>query len=280
MKYFFILALLTATQFLFAQNKGQVPQVNVLRYDTVITRDPNNANTQQFAVYNHNSGWLIKSGKFVDGKKEGVWKSYYENGMISRLEEYHNDEQNGTVITVEATGYVSKEDNIFNGVREGISREYNRNGTLRLEEYYTDGKLNGWRRVYSQEGKLQEEGNWRNGVRDSINRWAYPSGKIYVEYFYKNGNITGPGKLFYESGDLKAAGNYVEGYEEGSWKEYSDSLQEVTAEGSYTHGKKTGVWKIYNDDGTPQKTQEYDDSGNVVKETMAPATAKKSGGKK
>ena len=249
-----------------AQQREQAPQVTVFRYDTVITHDPQYYNKVDMKIYS-SSGRLVKTGKILNGKKEGIWRSYYENGMISRVEEYHEDVLNGLTLAVEATGTVSEEDNIVNGLKTGVSHLYNRNGTIKLEENYSNGVLNGIRRVFGQDGKMQEEGYWKNGKRDSINRWAYPSGKIYVEYTYKNGNISGPANLYYENGNVKATGNYSDGYEEGVWKEYSDSTKKVIAEGSYKAGKKIGVWKIYKADGTPDKTQEYDATGNMLKET-------------
>lgn len=290
MKYFFILTLIlfslqllaqqvqdpkTQKQVQLAQPKEQVPQVRVIRYDTVITRDPQYPGKEEMKIYS-STGRLIKSGKVLNGKKEGIWRSYYENGMISRIEEYHEDVLNGLTLAIETTGTVSAEDNFINGLKHGVSHQYNRNGTIKLEENYSNGVLNGIRRVFGQDGKLQEEGHYKNGKRDSINRWAYPSGKILVEYSYEDGNIHGPGKLYYENGNIKAAGNYSEGYEEGTWKEYSDSTKKVIAEGTYKAGKKTGVWKIYKADGTPEKTQEYDANGNLLKETAIMNSKQKS----
>jgi antitoxin component YwqK of YwqJK toxin-antitoxin module len=256
----------TQKQVQLTQQKAPVPQVSVFRYDTVITHDPQYPNKAELEIYS-SSGRLVKSGKILNGKKEGIWRSYYENGMISRVEEYHEDVLNGLTLAIEATGTVSEEDNIVNGLKTGVSHQYNRNGTIKLEENYSNGVLNGMRRMFGQDGKMQEEGYWKNGKRDSINRWAYPSGKIYVEYTYKNGNISGPARLFYENGNVKASGNYSEGYEEGAWKEYADSTKKVSAEGSYKAGKKVGVWKTYKADGTPDKTQEYDANGTLLKET-------------
>jgi antitoxin component YwqK of YwqJK toxin-antitoxin module len=253
-----------------AQGQG-APQVTVIRYDTIVVKDKENPSVEQWMIYNRNSGRMIRSGRVENGKKDGIWKSYYENGMISRIEEFNDDVQGGTAVSIETNGYVSKEENIVNGVKNGICREYNRNGTIKLEENYADGKLNGWRRVFSNDGKLQEEGNWKEGMRDSINRWAYPGGKIYVEYFYRGGNINGPGKIYFESGKLKAEGNFTGGYENGNWKEYSDSTGKLVAEGAYLNGKKTGTWKYFSDDGSPLKTQEFDAEGNLIKETLAPA---------
>lgn len=256
-------------QLSFAQGGG-APQVTVIRYDTVVIKDPQNPAALQLMIYNRNSGKMTKAGRIENGKKNGIWKSYYENGMISRIEEYHDDVLSGTTIAIETNGYISKEENIVNGQKNGLCREYNRNGTIKTEENYVGGTLNGWRRVFSTDGKLQEEGNWKGGLRDSINRWAYPSGKIYVEYFYRKGNITGPSKIYYESGKVKSEGQLSDGYETGTWKEYSDSTGKLIAEGTYTEGKKTGLWKYYHDGGSPQKTQEFDATGNLVKETLAP----------
>jgi antitoxin component YwqK of YwqJK toxin-antitoxin module len=254
---------------------SQSTQVTVLRYDTVVTVDPDETAARHLMIYNRNSGKLIRAGKLVNGRREGIWRSYYENGMISKVEEYKNDALSGTVISIETNGVVSKEENVLHGVKNGLSREYNRTGTLKLEEHYTQGQLSGWRRVFGSDGKLQEEGNWKNGARDSINRWAYPGGNIYVEYFYRNGAINGPCKTYYESGNLKSEGTIVNNYEEGGWKEYSDSTKKIIAQGHYLAGKKTGTWKYFNSDGSPHKTEDYDAAGTLVKETLHAPSAKK-----
>lgn len=281
MKYFLAFALTVSTFKLFAQHQQTVqdpqtkkqiqvaqqnpapPQVSVIHYDTVITKDVQHPNDAVMKIFS-STGRLVKAGRVLNGKKEGIWRSYYENGMLSRIEEYHEDIINGLVVSVESSGSVSEEDNIVNGKKDGVSHQYNRNGTIKLEENYSNGVLNGWRRVFGTDGKMQEEGYWRNGKRDSINRWAYPTGKIYVEYNYKDGNITGPAKLYYESGNTKAEGNYADGYEEGAWKEYSDSTKKIIAQGNYKGGKKIGTWKTFNEDGTPGKPQQYDAEGNLL----------------
>src|SRR6185295_7317798 len=195
MKYFLALALVAFSYPLFAQQQHQPqqvqdpqtkkqvpvaqqnpepPQVNVFRYDTVIIRDPQHLNDVGMKIYS-STGRLVKTGRVLNGKKEGIWRSYYENGMLSRIEEYHQDIINGLVVAVEVNGAVSEEDNIVNGKKDGVSHQYNRNGTIKLEENYSNGVLNGWRRVFGADGKMQEEGFWRNGARDSMNRWAYPN---------------------------------------------------------------------------------------------------------
>ncbi len=261
-------------QIQFTQQKQAAPLVNILRHDTVVVHDPQHYNNQDIKIYS-SSGRMVKAGKLLNGKKEGTWRAYNENGMISRVEEYHEDVLNGLVLAIDPDGSVIEEDNLTNGIKDGISHQYNRTGTVKIEENYIRGILNGWRRVYSADGKMSEEGFWRNGKRDSVNRWEYPSGKPYVEYNYKNGNINGSSKLFYEDGNMKAAGNYVDGYEEGIWKEFADTTQKVTAEGSYKAGKKTGTWKIFSSTGEPDKTIEYDNNGNVIKETEIKSSKKK-----
>lgn len=240
------------------------PTETVTTYDTVAIRDPNAYNVVDMQIRYKSTGRMYRTGRLLNGKKQGLWRTYFDNGTLNRVEEYNLDFYDGIILIFDADGSLEREQYIRNGALEGIMHTYS-HGLLKTEEFYTKGVLNGWRSVFSKDGNLQEEGLWRNGKRDSLNRWCYEGGSPYIEYVYKNGIIDGPSKQYYESGRLKAEGNYVANAEEGPWKEYSQSGK-VAAEGNYKAGKKSGAWKIYADDGSLLKTQSWD-NGTMTKET-------------
>jgi hypothetical protein len=96
MKYFFSLLIFISSLPLLAQQKQPpqqiphaqpnqpVPQAQVFRYDTVLTHDPQHFNLAELKIYS-STGRLVKTGKTLNDKKEGIWRTYYENGMLSRV---------------------------------------------------------------------------------------------------------------------------------------------------------------------------------------------------
>ncbi|MBA3647601.1 MAG: toxin-antitoxin system YwqK family antitoxin [Chitinophagales bacterium] len=257
MKQFFVLIIFCFPLYLLAQNNEETGYS-----DTIRVHDPEHYNIEHLKIYSV-TGKIARSGDLLNGKKEGIWREYYENGFLSRVLLYHEDVLNGITLMFQTSGMLMREADFSRGKLNGILHEYTDN-YLSLEENYINGVLNGWRRVYKN-SVIAEEGGWKMGKRDSINRWYYEDGKESVEYNYTNGMIEGASKSFFESGQLKAEGTFRNNYEEGLWKEYLESGKE-NSEGLYKAGKKNGKWKIFNEDGRLQKMIEYLD-GKVVKET-------------
>ncbi len=81
----------------------------------------------------HQNGKLKMSGKFLNGKREGEWKAFFDNEQIQSL---------GTFI---------------NGERTGLAKIYYPNGKLRYEGFYENDKEVGHWKFYTEEGKLTKE---------------------------------------------------------------------------------------------------------------------------
>lgn len=72
-------------------------------------------------------------GGFLDGKKHGLWLSYYDDGSIWTKNNYNT------------------------GVLEGPYEMYTRTGTPKLQGHYTSGKESGKWKVFDESGQLIEE---------------------------------------------------------------------------------------------------------------------------
>ena len=81
----------------------------------------------------HPNGQISIRGEMRDGKREGVWKSYYESGLPWSEGEYKN------------------------GVREGISITWYENGQKRYEGRYANGKQAGKWKYWNENGQLEKE---------------------------------------------------------------------------------------------------------------------------
>jgi antitoxin component YwqK of YwqJK toxin-antitoxin module len=74
---------------------------------------------------------LIWKGHYVDGLREGLWQTYFSNGILWKEEHY------------------------LNGKRHGLWKMYRRDGTLQEEVHYLNGDLHGLWKWYHKDGTLE-----------------------------------------------------------------------------------------------------------------------------
>lgn len=78
----------------------------------------------------HSTGELKMEGMLQDGQREGVWKSWYNNGQLWSIGTYAK------------------------GQRIDSALSYFPNGQVRMRGYYSQGKLVGIWKVYNEAGAL------------------------------------------------------------------------------------------------------------------------------
>ena len=81
--------------------------------------------------------------KYKNGKKDGKWKYYYENGQLKLEENYENGRREGSYKSYYKNGHLRWEKNLKNNVKNGVYREGYENGYLKNEIYYTNNLLDG-----------------------------------------------------------------------------------------------------------------------------------------
>jgi antitoxin component YwqK of YwqJK toxin-antitoxin module len=73
---------------------------------------------------------LISEGHYVNNKKHGVWREYYDsNGSLMIEEAYWHGVQHGRFASYHPGGQLLSEGEFKNGSREGSFRVYDENGT-------------------------------------------------------------------------------------------------------------------------------------------------------
>ena len=136
--------------------------------------------------YNGYSGRLIYEGEFLNGKRNGKGKEYYDNddGKLLFEGEYLNGKRNGKGKEYNYYGELIFEGKYLNGKRltskiydmnanlcndlkkvTGFIKEYNSDGILIFEGEYLNGERNGKGKEYNDDGKLLFEGEYLNGKR-------------------------------------------------------------------------------------------------------------------
>ena len=210
-------------------------------------------------MLNYKNGFLIEREKLNrkddKGLKQGLWRTYYENGNI-QTEAYYSDDQ-----------------------LTGSFKEFDESGKVKVMLQYADGALVEdedttelevqIRNQYDEQGVLKYSGTYRDSVPVGIHRMYDKDGKVVNSFLFDNygikvgeGIITNEGKkegkwkYFYGDGRVRAAGSYANNLETGKW-EYYFSGGKTEQTGVFKQGKTDGLWQWYYADGTLKREEEY-----------------------
>ncbi len=80
-------------------------------------------------------------GNKENGKKEGLWKKYFEDGKLLNESHYKHGKLDGTSKTYYENGELYGEDNYKNGIKNGICTRYSSTGKLTIEAIYKEGEI-------------------------------------------------------------------------------------------------------------------------------------------
>lgn len=92
--------------------------------------------------YRRNSA--VEEGDYTDGMRTGVWRSWYQPGVISAKIEYDQDLMNGEYTIYYENGVIKRTGKCINGERDGIWYDYDDTGELMLTTLYKEGKELKW----------------------------------------------------------------------------------------------------------------------------------------
>jgi antitoxin component YwqK of YwqJK toxin-antitoxin module len=175
-------------------------------------------------------GQILQVGEVKNGKKTGIWKSFYYNGKIREEGQYENeiyklvnswdpegkpDVSNGNGVyhsylpddsTIYETGEIKK------GLRNGLWTSYYPGSGMILQEYsYVDGKLSGPQKSYYESGQLTLEGVMLNDLREDEWKWYYENGIVSSTVSFRNNKKEGEQILWSESGHKSRKETYKAG---------------------------------------------------------------------
>lgn len=187
------------------------------------------------------------------GRKQGIWRTYHDNGITASEATYVDDRRNG------------------------LYKEYDRKGELTLLEKYDDGLLVtdaeettvlDIKNEYGSDGSIIGTGTYRDGKKHGVHRTYDETGSIVASSIYEKGVKTAEGLigvsgryegdwiLFYQDGSVKEKGAYEDGVREGDWEFYYEN-GELRQKGEYRQGRVQGRWVWYYKDGNLRREEEY-----------------------
>lgn len=222
-----------------------------------LTREYENRLVQ--VIYRYHNDFLIDreyiNQKDSQGRKQGVWREYFDNDNIKSESHYKNDLLNG------------------------YSREYSQSGKLLSSRFYENGQLieegiadeiqAEVRNQYDEDGNLISSGSYINNVPVGIHReYLREKSQVKVDEYDNSGQVISTGvttdkgnkeefwQFFYSGGQVRLEGNYKNDKRSGVWKfYYPDGELEQT--GSYRNGLEDGLWTWYYRGGQIRREENY-----------------------
>lgn len=180
------------------------------------------------------NGRIKREASFRNGRREGTWREFDENGNVTSSQIY----QNGRLVQ---SGVMDTD-----GTRRGEWVELYTDSTLRAKGIYINGKRSGEWRFYYPGEVLEQVGNYKDGLLDGTWTWYFENGKIQKQEDFFENLPEGKYVEYDESGNVIATGTYFEGMKSGKWKEQSG---EVVSEGEYRNDRQIGEWVSYYSNG-------------------------------
>lgn len=139
---------------------------------------------------NYQPNQVVEEGFYKDGRKEGKWTKYYNNGRVEHVLTFKGNKLDGLALFYYKNG-TKKEEGIWKKNRwVGDYKYFYKNGNLRNEWKYNEtGKRTGVQKYYHENGKLKLEGAWENGKESGPLIEFYEDGSVKSERFFAGGKI-------------------------------------------------------------------------------------------
>ena len=132
---------------------------------------------------------------------EFTWK--YENGIIGEKVYYVQGKVNGLYQLFNEDGTINYEANYINGELEGLSTWYYENGKIHFKSFYKHGLLNGESIYYDEKGNIElREYYLNNQVHGKIES-CYPNNSPKEIINYDHGKIEGKRIMYFNNGGAR-----------------------------------------------------------------------------
>ncbi len=180
----------------------------------------------------HGNEKLLSEGQVIKGKREGVWKYYYDTGELNREESYSGGKLDGNFTEWYQNGLYMKKGFHNTGEQRGTWTEWYEDGQKMSETEYL------W-------GKKGSESQWySNGNTKHINQFL--EGTLIIwESWHENGSKKSLGDFDAETSNIAV----TEWYSDGKLKTEGVYRVQLNQFHRFEKKKLRGTWDYYNEYG-------------------------------
>ena len=215
-------------------------------------------------VYKDLYGQYMSKVELVNGKFEGKFIRWWENGQKHQDKNYNDGKLVGKWIEWWDDGRVMFERNYVNGKKVSETTfSYYDDGQIETKYSYKDTHLDGEQTVWYENGQMKLQFN-ASGMGKAIS-W-YENGQIKTEAIIKNGLLEGKETSWYENGLKRSESNFKYGKKDGKWTWWtSEGLK--WKEAIFVNDERVGDCKYFNETGP---WDEFTDEGFAIPDLCAP----------
>lgn len=121
----------------------------------------------------------VEEGTFDNGRKVGMWKTYYPSGKLKSEINHEAGRPKGPYKTYYENGKVEEEGNWELNKQTGSFKRYYENGQVSQQFTFDEGgKRNGPQTYFHENGKVMIEGNWAGGKENGEVKEYYEDGSL------------------------------------------------------------------------------------------------------
>jgi len=208
-----------------------------------------------------------ETGCYVDGKKEGMWVTYFEHGGKDKEFTYVAGLREGMyrAYSYQTPGQLYEEIEYHNDKQDGYFSRYHSNGRKTQEGinvYFPERNASLWHGPFTswywQSGAKESEGNYQYGMKEGPWTLYWGENQLRAQGEYRADKRTGHWKEWGTGDGVKvpAEGPYLDDYRQGTWTE-PWGIDGRYWKGDYVKGLKKGLWTFYNPDGSVIHTSTY-----------------------
>lgn len=253
-----------------------------------------NDNREGQAFYYSNTGKLERIVRFKEGKKHGLTRVFNEDSLISVLYKYHNDflidrefinqydalnRKQGLWKSLYDNDNIRVEETYKDGLLHGYYREYSPRGQLLVSRFYEQGveiekadpeEINiEIQNEFDDKGRIISSGGFVNNTPVGIHR-KYTDNRSVIQTteYSSSGQLISNGitdekgqkddywKFFYSTGEIRSEGNFNNNVRTGVWKYYYQNGQ-LEQSGSFKNGEEDGLWTWFYENGSVRREENY-----------------------
>lgn len=201
---------------------GNITSAEIWNRDILLAEGlyDNQGRKQGIWKYYWQDGTLKATGKYSNDRKDGQWKYYFENGHLEQIGVYIFDQMDGVWNWYFDNDSLRLRQEFLEGLAHGSVIEYNDSNEIIVEGQFLDGMKTGtWK--YTSHGVL-ETGDFVQDERTGewIIKWL-DTNQLRQIGSWKNGLREGIHIWYYKNGVIARRGAFVNDLKEGVWEEFA-----------------------------------------------------------
>lgn len=188
---------------------------------------------------------VIAKGNFKNGKKDGDWEYFFNDGILFKKVSYLENEFHGDFeqYLITDTSYIKSVTGKYDhGKKTGEWEWKFSNGTTDMKGSFENDLQEGYWYFGYNDGTKNYEGNFSKGMQEGEWTYYYPDGELWRKGTYHLNKKDGEWNTWFEKGEQLSQGNYKEDQPDGVWTSWYENSQ-TKDEGSFKMGVMDGVWK-------------------------------------